>query len=149
MTATLDIDVAAFEQSIDAEFNRVKIPCQAAMAHTLATIINHNFGDEGEDRPSDWKDLSWNYARRFHDGNTTPKLQLSGNLQASVQIDESGEDAAIVFTENDYATEHQYGSLDGKLSVRPFFPIVGGELTEYSTQKCVDACEKQLVELLR
>lgn len=115
----------------------VKPEAQAAMAFRLATVVDHNFGDEGEDRPLMWPDLEPGYARDFHDGDRTPRLILDGNLRASIQVDEFSFGAARVFTMNPYAAEHQFGTP--QLPARPFFPVLNHELTEYSKAECIEA----------
>lgn len=152
MTLTLDIDQSAFEKSVLDCFASVKVPCQAAMANTFATVVHHNFGDDGEDRPSEWQPLRKGYAERYHGGDRTPKLILSGDLQRSIEIDEAGEEAATVSTSNPYAILMQEGGQNEEgfnIPARPFFPIVGGEATPYTAQKCLDACGAQLERSLR
>ena len=109
MTLTLSIDQAAFEKSVMESFALAKVPCQAAMANTFATVVNHNFGHDGEDRPSEWQPLRKGYADKYHKGDRTPKLILSGDLQRSIEIDEANEDAASVSTSNPYAALMQEG----------------------------------------
>jgi phage gpG-like protein len=152
MNATLTIDEPAFLNSIMAEFQNVKVSCQAAMANAFATVVNHNFGQDGEDRPTAWPALGKSYAIDYHDGDRTPTLQLYGNLQASIDIEEGNPEYASVFTNNPYADLQQFGgeSEQGfRIPARPFFPIVGNEITPYTTQKCVDACEVELTRSLK
>ena len=152
MTLTIDIDANAFAASLGEELARVKVPCQAAMANTFATVVHHNFGEDGEDRPSEWPQLRKGYADRFHGGDRTPKLILSGELQRSIEIDETSGDAASVSTANPYADLMQNGGLNEEgfpIPARPFFPIVGNDVTPYTAQKCVDACVAELERSLR
>ncbi len=128
-------------------FNEIKFGCQSAMANRLATIIHHNFGFSGEDRPERWPALSADYAREFHDGNRIPTLQLKGDLQQSIEIDESLE-KAVVFTDNPYAESQQYGDETKNLPARPFFPLAGDELTAYSEAQCIAAAEAELERIL-
>ena len=150
MTLTLDIDTPAFAQSIGEIISAVKVPCQAAMASTFATIVHHNFGDDGEDRPVAWEPLKPGYAHRYHGGDTTPKEVLTGELQASIEIDEASDDAASVSTNCPHARfQHEGGvaELNGHeytIPPRPVFPILGNEVTPYTAQKCLDACAAQL-----
>jgi len=149
MNVELNIDSAAFEQSVMAEFARVKIPCQAAMANTFAVIVHHNFGQDGEDRPEQWPILSKKYANQFHGGSRIPTEVLTGSLQSSIEIDETSQDAASVFTNNEYAVSQQFGDTSINLPARPFFPIINGEVTSYTTAKCLDACKAEMERSLR
>lgn len=148
MRFELSIDGNELENLIEQEFNRVKVPIQAAMANRCASIIHNNFGTSGEDRPTEWPILSANYAKEFHDGNRIPTLQLKGDLQSSVEIDENSFDAASVFTNNKYALQHQNGDDSKNLPARPFFPIINGELTDYTAAECVDAAKRELEKQL-
>lgn len=106
---------------------------QASMANRMASIIDNNFGQSGEDRPSAWPQLNDRHARRFHGGDTTPTLELSNDLRTSIRID-NDVDAASVWTENEYAAAHQWGNAH--IPPRPFFPMSEqGDLTEYSASE--------------
>ena len=156
MMVALDINANDLVALVQQEFNRVKVPCQAAMAKEFHRIVIANFEqDGGEDRPEEWEKLRYMYAEAVHGGDRTPRLQLSGDLLASIDIGDTEMDAASVFTYNPYASFHQNGGVSefgGKsynIPARPFFPIVGEEVTPYTTDKCVAACEEKLTELLK
>lgn len=158
MNATLTIDEPAFLNSIMAEFQKVKVPCQAAMAKEFHRIVIANFEEsDGEDRPQTWDKLRYMYANEKHDGDRTPHLTLSGTLKNSIDIGDNLEDYASVFTFNPYAADHQNpdgfeSEFEGKkyhIPGRPFFPIVDNEVIPYTAQKCVDACEAELVRSLK
>ena len=144
MTITLQLDT---DRMIDESlFDAIKVNCQAAMANRFASIVHNNFGFGGEDRPTPWPSLSSKYAKEFHGGNRVPTLQLTGELQSSIQIDDTKYEAASVWTDNEYASEHQYGSEI--LPARPFFPMIGDSLTPYSERECVDAAQGELNRIL-
>lgn len=156
MTATLTIDEPAFLNSIMAEFQKVKVPCQAAMAVTVYNTIMDNFdGGQLQDRPSDWEPLRTGYAALVHGGDRTPRLQLSGELKRSIQGDDSNPDGAAVYCDSPYGSFHQEGGTSNfmgrnyEIPARPFFPIVGSELTPLTTSRCIDACEETLKEMFR
>ena len=151
MTVTLDIDTSAFASSLEAEFARVKVPCQAAMADAFAGVVDANFGaagNAGQDRPIEWENLrSKKYAKRV--GRTHATLELDGDLRSSVWVLPDAEDAAIVETSHFYAGTHQFGDPSRNIAERPFFPIIGDEVTPFTTDKCVAACAEKLTELLK
>lgn len=122
---------------------------ETAMAYRFYTITDRNLGSGGgEDRPTPWPALSANYAREFHGGNRIPALILSGELQRSIQVQESSGDGAAVYTDNEYAADHQFGVPEHKLPARPFFPIVGDSLTAYSEAQVLDAANNELQRTL-
>jgi len=154
MTVTLTIDEPAFLNSIMAEFQKVKVPCQAAMANAFYEITMKICGaGDGEDRPSEWIGLGKGvpgskYAKKV--GREVATLELDGNLATSVWTVSENQEYATVSTTNQYATAHQWG--EGNQPPRPFFPITGPEgetVTQYTTQKCVDACEAELARSLK
>ena len=142
MNIELTFDETELVRIANEQLPPVKIPCQAAMAWRFAEITHHNFGNDGEDRPALWPALTAKYAREFHQGVQTPKLILTGELQDSIKIDASHAEAATVFTQNEYATMHQFG--DGPVPARPFFPIVGSDFTPYTTAQCLESCATEL-----
>ena len=149
MNLTIEIDdslsplLEGVRESFESGDLRVRI--QAAMAHTFATVVNHNFGGEGEDRPHDWRILSERYALAYKDGDRTPTLILDGNLKASIEIDDQSIDAASVYTNNPYAVAQQFGDATTNLPARPFFPMTeDGQVTEYTAEKCVQAARSEL-----
>lgn len=126
----------------------VQSGCETAMAHAFASVAYNNFGFKGEDRPSVWPALSYDYAKVFHNGNRIPKLQLTGDLQESIQIQESTGDGALVHTDNPYALDHQEGVPERNLPARPFFPMIGREVMPYTFKKCMEAANIHLQKIL-
>ena len=157
MTATLTIDEPAFLNSIMAEFQKVKVPCQAAMAEAFRSVVDGNLGDKDfKDIPHDWDGLSSKYAKRI--GRAYPTLRMNGVeaaimgaepnlLYDSTRIEVTNPDFATVYNDCEYASAHQFG--EGNMPPRPFFPISGNEVLPYTTQKCLDACEAELERKLR
>jgi len=143
-TAQIDGNFEIPNELLDSAISAV----ETAMAYRFLSITDHNFGFGGEDRPTPWPALSSKYAKEFHDGNRIPKLIFSGDLQRSIQIKESSGDGAEVYTDNEYATEHQCGVPEINLPARPFFPIVGNSLTPYAEMQCLDAANNALVRTL-
>lgn len=153
MNCSLKLDLAQVvpQDKIDS----IKIAGQDAMAIEFYGVVINNFGHgDGEDRPEPWPVLSPIYAVRAHGGDTSPTLILSETLIASIDQRLGNKDSASVFTECEYAETHQFGAYthfgDGIAYVppRPFFPIVGDEVTPYTEQKCIAAARKAIDSLL-
>ena len=121
----------------------LKQKVQSAGAFRFAEISFNNFGFSGEDRPEVWPILSASYAKEFHGGQRIPTLQLTGALQESISI-ESTPEMAVVFSDNEYALDHQEGNESTNLPARPFFPIVGEQITPYAEAQCLDAAQAEL-----
>lgn len=121
------------------------------MAIPIADICHNNFGFDGQDRPQPWPQLGESYAEEFHDGERTPTLQLSGELQQSIKIEASNGDHASVFTDNDYASAHQWG-IPGRLHARPFFPLIGDEnmsvLTPFAESEAINAATSEVERII-
>ena len=131
----------------EALLREVKQTWQAAAANRFATIVHRNFGQTGEDRPTQWPSLSKDYANEFHGGSRIPTLFLTGELQQSVQIQDTNIEYSEVFTENEYAEAHQWG--EGNLPARPFFPMnEEGELTTYSEWEVLRAGQEAVDKLV-
>lgn len=147
MNFSLSIDMISIERLSAEIFERAKPDMLATMANRYASIVHNNFGDSGEDRPFPWPSLSGAYAFKYHGGDRTPRLQLTGELQASIQIYE-GDDYSAVWTDNPYAETMQWGSeADDRFNVpaRPFFPLYeNGTLTPYSEAECIMAAQNAL-----
>lgn len=156
MTAQLVIDEQAFYDSVMAEFQKVKVPCQSEMADVFRGVVNANLGDEGITDKPQWDSLqNSRYAKRV--GRTEATLRLTagesakvggipGLLYDSTGMDVTNPDFASVWNSCEYADNHQEGIT---VPQRRFFPIDGGEVTEATKDLCVEACEKKLIELLK
>jgi len=121
----------------------LKQKIQGAAAFRFADIAFNNFGFSGEDRPEVWPILSASYAKEFHDGQRIPTLQLTGALQESISI-ESTPEMAVVYSDSEYALDQQEGNESTNLPARPFFPIVGEQITPYAEAQCLDAAQAEL-----
>jgi phage gpG-like protein len=147
MKFELNIDTSSIEGQVNELFEKARGPMQAAMANRYASIVHNNFGTSGEDRPFPWPSLGGAYAFKYHGGDRTPRLILTGELQASIQIYE-GNDYAAVWTDNDHADLMQWGSeADDRFNVpaRPFFPLYeNGTLTPYAESECIMAAQNAL-----
>ena len=120
----------------------LKQKVQSAGAFRFAEISFNNFGFSGEDRPEVWPILSASYAKEFHGGQRIPTLQLTGALQESISI-ESTPEMAVITADNEYALDHQEGNESTNLPARPFFPIINGEATAYTTEQCLEAAQSE------
>lgn len=144
MNITLDIDANALGKAVEVELSRIKVPCQDAMADRVYEMIDANIGDTGKFRPHEWAPLSKGYAKKV--GRPHATLHLTGKLRASVDMIKGNEDAAVVFTDNEYAPYHQLGTE--KMPDRPFFPVANGELTDVAVAECLKVCEQTIKELV-
>ena len=142
MTFELDISSMNLAEQIQAKFEEVRVPIQAAMANRFASIVHNNFGFEGEDRPKSWPSLSFDYAQHYHRGVDVPTEILSGDMMNSVRIEENNPDAASVFVDPsiEYAASQQ--------ATRPFFPMLGGQLTPYAIDEVTRAAQNKAERLL-
>jgi phage gpG-like protein len=140
--------LSELENAVMAAFEKAKVPCQAAMANRFASIVHHNFGFGGEDRPFPWPALNAHYADVFHGGQRIPTEILSGDMQASVQIDETNADAAKVWTDCEYAGEQQWGTQS--VRARPFFPMYkDGSVTPYALDEVIRAAQNEAERILQ
>lgn len=138
MTIEISINELGLERMVEEVFNRVKIPVQAAMAGEFREITLANFGASGVARPRDWAELSKRYSKRVHRDYAT--LHLNGDLFDSIEIDPFSEDGAAVFTNNPYASTHQFGDASRNIPARPFMPIqLDRELTPYARNRVLEA----------
>jgi phage gpG-like protein len=144
MTFELDIQNLNFAEQIQARFDEIKVPIQAAMAGRFREIVMGNFGETGTDRPEEWPTLSPKYAKRV--GRDEATLFVTGTLMDSVEIDPYNPDAAVVSTKCPYAMAHQYG--EGNMPKRPFFPMTDLELTPYAEQQVMEAAQHEAERLL-
>ena len=91
-----------------------------------------NFGADGIARPNEWRALTRKYANKFHQGDRTPKLILSGHLLASFKHSISDTSATLTNTA-DYADSHHFGEAYRNLPKRRFYPVDDdGNLTEFA-----------------
>ncbi len=98
----------------------------------IQDIAMLNFGADGMARPYPWRKLKQRYANKFHSGDTTPKLILSGAMLASFKHSVSDTSATLTNTA-EYADSHQFGEGFRGLPARPYYPItVTGELSEFA-----------------
>ena len=150
MNATLVIDEQTFINSVQAEFDKVKVPCQAAMAQAFRGVVNANLGDAGVQDKPDWSPVTSKYAKRV--GRTDATLRLTATeaakvggipelLYDSTGVEVTNPDASFVWNGCEYAEKQQ--------DARRFFPIVNGEVTQATQDVCVDACRKELEARLR
>jgi len=148
MKITLEVDTTNPLISQELQ-NAIKMGVQNAMANRFATVVDNNFGDSGEDRPGVWPILTKRYADEYKGTDRTPNLQLMGDLQSSIEIDEMNPDESSVFTNNPYAMDHQMGVAKRNLPARPFFPISeDGVVTDYTTEQCLRAAEIEINRIL-
>jgi len=148
MKITLEVDTTNPLISQELQ-NAIKMGVQNAMANRFATVVDNNFGDSGEDRPGVWPILTKRYADEYKGTDRTPNLQLMGDLQSSIEIDEMNPDESSVFTNNPYAMDHQMGVAERNLPARPFFPISeDGVVTDYTTEQCLRAAEIEINRVL-
>lgn len=150
MNFELDILTMNLAEQIQAKFEEVRVPIQAAMAGRCAEICRENIGSAaGANRPSDWPGLKPKYAKRVGRDEATLFLTPaeaakvggeSGKLYNSIQVDPYGQEAAVCFSDCEYAEKQQ--------ETRPFFPILNGELTPYAVSEITAAAQREAERLL-
>lgn len=108
----------------------------AAMIGDLQSITIQNFGPAGIARPEEWEPLKKRYADKFHKGDTTPKLILSGEMVESFTV-EVGDNSASLTNTVPYADEHQFGERYKNLPARPYYPVSqdGQQLTAFAEDR--------------
>lgn len=86
-------------------------------------------------RPAQWAPLSKDYAKWKYrkTGVGVVNLVLSGRLGDSITSVLNSPTESEVFSTVEYAEAHQVGS--GRLPARPYFPVVGGRLTQYAEDR--------------
>ena len=134
-------------EAVQAEFDEVRVPIQAAMAGRFKELVMENFGENGTSRPHEWEDLrSKKYARKV--GRDYATLYVDGSLMDSVQIDPYNPDAAAVFSDSEYASTHQWGDESRNIAPRPFFPMTEAGLTPYAIEEVTKAAQWEAVKQL-
>jgi hypothetical protein len=130
----------------------IKIGCQSAMATAFKITAQKNLGEDGEDRPTVWPDLSSSelglkYQKKV--GRSFATLFDTGALYRSIVVDESNQpESASVVCESEYGYDQQNGNDTTGLPPRPFFPMLGDEVTPYTAEKCLEAARDRLETIL-
>lgn len=147
MTAELQFESADIIP--DSLLEEIKTGCQRAMAMAFRQTAQNNLGlPPGEDRPTAWRDLSNSprgkkYQKRI--GRSIATLYETGDLHDSIAVDESNQpESASVVCESEYGYDQQNGNESTALPPRPFFPMIGDEVTPYTTEKCLEAASEEL-----
>jgi phage gpG-like protein len=150
MTVTIQVgSLDALGSALMELANGLRVPVQDAMAETLQSIVQSNFGvGEGEDRPEPWQPLSQGYAKAAHGGDTTPTEILSGDMKDSIQVETGNPEYARVFTNCEYAAIQQWGGGEWNTPARPFFPIIGDRNTGTLTQHTQDELRQSAEEAI-
>jgi hypothetical protein len=147
MTFTLQFE--SVEIVSDEMLNRIKSQCQLQMARAFKVTAKNNLGEPpGEDRPEQWKDLSdspTGLAYQKKVGRSIATLYETGALSRSIVVDESAQpESASVVCLSDYGADLHFGETSNHLPERPFFPMVGDDLTPYTEVRCMEAAEDWL-----
>jgi phage gpG-like protein len=152
---TLELDSLSGLDDLEQWAEKLRGPVQNAMAIRLSDIVLLNFGDDGVDRPIPWEPLGPLYAVKYHDGDRTPREVLTGDLQASIDVELGNPEYSRVFSSVEYAAAQQWGSTWGNTVIppRPFFPLVGDEnhadLTPYSESEVRAAAEQAIADAIQ
>ena len=132
--------------------DEIRIGCQRDMAFAFQHTAQNNLGESGEDRPFPWKDLSNSPRGKKYQkqvGRSIATLYETGALHDSIVVDESNQpESASVVCESEYGEAQQNGDEATGLPARPFFPMVGDELTPYTEAKCLEAARDRLETIL-
>jgi phage gpG-like protein len=150
MTFTLQLESA--DLLPDSLLEEIKAGCQLAMATAFKITAQNNLGEEGEDRPTVWRDLSNSPRGKKYQkmvGRSIATLYETGALHDSIAVDESMQpEACAVVCNSEYGYDHQFGDASRGLPSRPFFPMIGDELTPYTEAKCIEAAQDRLATIL-
>lgn len=87
-----------------------------------------NIGESEIARPEVWPPLKQRYANKYHGGDTTPTLVLTGALKEGFVVEVNSKTATLTNTVP-YATAHQFGVAYKNLPPRPFYPVDANGLT--------------------
>ena len=154
MSLTLELESLDALNGIAAWAESLRVPVQDAMAIRLSDIVLQNFGDDGIDRPIEWRQLGPGYALRYHEGDRTPREMLTGDLRSSIDVELGNPEQSKVFSHADYSGDQQWGSVWHVTAIppRPFFPLLGDEsqstLTPYSESEVRAAAEQAIADAL-
>lgn len=112
-------------------------------------IARANLGISGVDRPRVWSPLSYSYIKQLREKSfgtpLVPTLLRTGTLLNSIRI-LTENNYCEVFTNCDYAPDHQFGVPSRRLPPRPYFPVYGnGQLTPYAEAKMILAMETEIM----
>jgi hypothetical protein len=136
----------------DGLLDEIRTGCQSAMATAFKITAQNNLGTEGEDRSFPWKDLSNSPRGKKYQkqvGRSIATLYETGALSESIKVDESMQpESASVVCESEYGFDQQNGNPETMLPARPFFPMLGDEVTPYTTEKCLEAARDRLETIL-
>ena len=125
---TITAHIEGLDSLLAEEFQRMKQIGQAAMATAFGDIAHRNFGLDGDDRAFEWPDLSPKYAKRV--GRTLATEYLSGDLSASLQVDNDNPEFSEVSLNTPYAVAQHDGNPENNLPARPVFPILNKSTDE-------------------
>ncbi len=146
MTVTLQLESSPDFSEL---FDEIKVKAQDYMAIAFSDVVLQNFGENGINRPNDWRILGEQYALDYHDGDRTPTLVLSGDAMRSINVRLGDYESSECFSDNEYLAEHQTGNPERGLPKRPVFPMYdNGEITPYTTEQCLNAAQNALNEVL-
>lgn len=125
-----------------------------AMGRRLINIAKGTFGPGGVNRAKPWPALSQRYMKRIKYFGP-PKLILHRNMIQEFDMRYRTGDTVTVSNESPYAAIHQFGGWhhfeDGVAHIppRPFFPVLGNQLTPYAQRELVSAAESELQRMLQ
>lgn len=123
-----------------------------AMGKAFFDISRANLGVSGVDRPTPWPALSERYKRQLQRNSPgsplIPTLLRSGSLLNSIRI-QSDSTSCKVYSNSPYAASQQYGYKGRNLPARPYFPIVGDELTVFANGKVLAAANSEMLKIVK
>jgi phage gpG-like protein len=113
------------------------------MGRELLNITQEQFGPDKPNRPAPWPPLSDSYKKKIKYFGP-PKLILSGALHDSFTIRATSTEV-FVTAHKPYAEYQQFGT--NKMPMRPYFPVVDGELTPYAEERIRERGEAAVILL--
>lgn len=114
-------------------------PVLEVMGVELMNITVENFDTPGQ-RPAPWPDKQ--------DGSPSNLQSKHSTMKKSFRV-EAGEKKVTVYTDRLYAAVHQFGSKDGTMPARPFFPFLGDTMVPSAHARIEAIAQKRLDTLLK
>ena len=122
-------------------------------AYEFWNITRESFGANKPNRPAPWPELSESYKKELREKSfgtpLVPTLLRTGTLMNSIRLAVDNDQYAVVWTDCDYASEHQFGNPFLGVPARPYFPVINDQLTPYAENRIRQKLEAKLQQMIR